>query len=573
MAEEKRVQVKIGVESSQAYKGIVSFGNSVKTTFSSIINTVNKAIDSFGLLGTAISALQTGLVLKKIFDISEYAQLEKSLMAISANYGGNIDKVSMLRKELNNLAADEGESLIKLYAISQKFSNMYDENGIIRILKASAIAADATGKDIEIIADRVSQLMKMYKIGPEEAMNIVNALVASKTDLETLGLIFQRGIVKGGSSDDYRNILSFISGLNKSGVDAGRIINQFQGSISLLFDKSSKLKALGVDIYKIDPQTKKKVKKDYIEILEDLKKVLETKYGFLTKEQMVEGLDRTFGQDIGEAILFILSQIDKFRDAKKDMENAASIAAEKAKAASDTLEEQWNRLKSIVGSIKTDWGFVYDKIKGSMKYLADRPELTKDITYGIAGLSVLAGGWVLGRKGWNLIKGLGGTATGVATGKMLEEVAGVTPVYVVNWPEGFGKELPGTSRIPNIIPTIATGGKALGIAGGASLAVIGATMAYFGYRGKQIMEFIGETGSLKDFIDANKSDKTEQYRSAFIDALKGKGEMPDINQKIENVIPINITIDSNGHIITQGPDNSKITINRGNFFPTEEYSF
>ncbi len=112
---------------------------------------------------------------------------------------------------------------------------MYDENGIIRILKASAIAADATGKDIEIIADRVSQLMKMYKIGPEEAMNIANALVASKTDLETLGLIFQRGIVKGGSSDDYRNILSFISGLNKSGVDAGRIINQFQGSISLLF--------------------------------------------------------------------------------------------------------------------------------------------------------------------------------------------------------------------------------------------------------------------------------------------------------------------------------------------------
>jgi hypothetical protein len=53
---------------------------------------------------------------------------------------------------------------------------------------------------------------------------------------------------------------------------------------------------------------------------------------------------------------------------------------------------------------------------------------------GAAGARVLKG--LGGVKG--LLKGIGGTAVGVAEGKAVQAATGVTPVFVTNWPGGFG---------------------------------------------------------------------------------------------------------------------------------------
>jgi hypothetical protein len=58
----------------------------------------------------------------------------------------------------------------------------------------------------------------------------------------------------------------------------------------------------------------------------------------------------------------------------------------------------------------------------------------------LAGAGVLYGRKVLkgvgGIKG--LLRGAGGAAAGIATGKAVEAATGVTPVFVTNWPGGFG---------------------------------------------------------------------------------------------------------------------------------------
>jgi hypothetical protein len=82
-----------------------------------------------------------------------------------------------------------------------------------------------------------------------------------------------------------------------------------------------------------------------------------------------------------------------------------------------------------------------DAIAGATTYLMDKKGMSGTE---IAGLGAAAGlgAWLVGRrvKGGvgRMLNGVAGTAAGVAEGKALQMAAGVTPVFVTNWPGSGG---------------------------------------------------------------------------------------------------------------------------------------
>ena len=91
-------------------------------------------------------------------------------------------------------------------------------------------------------------------------------------------------------------------------------------------------------------------------------------------------------------------------------------------------------------------------------WMRNNPEQTKNLSYGAAGVAAVGG--LLGTLGMGrrLLGSIGGTAVGVAEGKALEKAAGVTPVFVTNWPGGIGGNF-----------AAGLGSSAAGAAGGALL--------------------------------------------------------------------------------------------------------
>lgn len=150
-----------------------------------------------------------------------------------------------------------------------------------------------------------------------------------------------------------------------------------------------------------------------------------------------------------------------------------------------------------------------------------------------------------------LAKRFGGTAAGVAEGKALEAAAGVTPVYVVNMPEG---------GVAGAAGSLLGGVTGLGsLAGGAMLAKAGLAAAAVGAAGYGVYK-VAEGTAIGDRIGAT-FDKvmaffgSQQAEQAI--ALEQKLQSTDIGGTI------NIKIDSEGRaaVISTSSSNKNVRFN------------
>jgi hypothetical protein len=111
-------------------------------------------------------------------------------------------------------------------------------------------------------------------------------------------------------------------------------------------------------------------------------------------------------------------------------------------------ERMKNNFQSLAATtfdpLKDSLKSLFDQLAGGFeslqKYMKASPNLQSAASTGLGGAAVLGGGyalWKLLKGGSGMIRGLraiGGTAVGVAEGKVLQKAAGVTPVFVVNMP-------------------------------------------------------------------------------------------------------------------------------------------
>jgi hypothetical protein len=495
------------------------FGDGVRDGFSRVGKYIDAASEHIGWFGTAAAAITSGKILKDLFSIHDFIPFDKALVLMQSNLRLSAREATELKSAINHMSQESGQDLLKTYQAATKLSYMYGPKGLQQVLKASTYAAHGMGAPVDEVTARIVKMMKIFRQGPEAAQRIAEGLVASRADIETIDIMLERGVFKGSAGEDVQDFLALIGGLRKAGVEGTRAVTTAGGAMTALFSHMKEIRAEKIDLFKVDPKSGQKVKKSHIEILEDLNRLFKTKYKHLSQDEITQRLDKKLGVGSGEAIMFLLSQLDKLKSAQKDQENAAVIAAKRAAAASETWEHQLDRVKSTIDSIKLDFESLYNLAKKPLKLLADNPELTKGTMLSGAALATAAAAALAWSKGKSLIGAIrgtaaGNTAMGVGEGKIWEKMAGVTPVFVVNWPGGDNGIGNGPSSGPGTVPSgpaTGAGGKiasGLGLSTLAKAGIIGTATAAALYGADLYKE--GYEANWKDSVPSSQMDSMKE---------------------------------------------------------------
>jgi len=213
--------------------------------------------------------------------------------------------------------------------------------------------------------------------------------------------------------------------------------------------------------------------------------VLKEKYGGIENSQKrLALLMKVFGEEGGRAAGTLLDAAKGFNEIEQAAKAAYSIQQKM-----DIWSEGFGAsLKKLAGTSKTALASMFDPMLGPLTKVSDllnnvvgkTGDLAETHKTGVSvGQSILASatgvalgygayrlaqGAIAGRKvlaGMGGLRGMiGSTIGGVAAGKVVEEVAGVKPVFVTNWPAGFG--LAGAGGIPGATDTAAAATSKLG---------------------------------------------------------------------------------------------------------------
>jgi DNA-binding FrmR family transcriptional regulator len=388
-------------------------------------------------------------------------------------------------------------------------------------------------------------------------------LIASKVNLENVNALVQRSIMKG-SAKDLTGFLGIASAMKFSGADSTRAAARLIALMNVVDTKTDTLKRGGIKVFEIDPKTGEKVKRDSLDILNDLNALITRKRKEGMSEQLIsEHLQKAFGNaDVKEGLDFIGTHSDLIKQKLADIANPIPIVQSRLTEANEKWATQLNKIKGHLDSIKNDFSFIYNLVKKPITFLANSPGATKGAAYTVAGASAatllaLSYGNIA-----NILKGLGktglGIAGGVTTGKLLESSLGITPVFVTNWPGGIGGGFLGKYG------NMKTAGDIAGAAGGGAAA---ARMGWLMTKLAPLLSigagaiaiptgFLAGAGLMAYHAATDRRESREENLAAFFGATK---------PEVKNDIKLNINIDKNGWnaSVNNMDTTTDITLSRG----------
>jgi len=420
----------------QGEKALRSFRTHVQNT----AQKVQQLTANVGVLGQAATALSTGLVLKKIFSISDYMPIDDALLRMRVNLKANSAEMDVFKNKIASLSGKTGLDIGQAFQGANKLSLMFPkQDEILQVMKTSDKVAKTLKEPYDIVQDRITGIMKICRLGIKDVEGIGNALIAAQVNMESLDTVMQRLALHGGAKKSYIEEMGMLRGLGIAGMNNPRVFLQLNNILNAINDHPDMMKASGI----------KTEGRSQIEILKDLEIYMEKHRKKMSSVKYDEAVNKFFGPNGRQDLDFIFSQLDNLKKGTEEIGHASEIAAKRSAAAEETWENQLNRIKAITGGIKTDLSSIYNLAKNPVKFMADHENLTKAAGYTAAGVSaaVLAGLGYGGIK--KVFSGVGKTGLGVAKGKVLEEVTGVTPVFVVNMPAGgiMGSDIPGKTGL------------------------------------------------------------------------------------------------------------------------------
>lgn len=310
--------------------------------------------------------------------------------------------------------------------------------------------------------------------------------------------------------------------------------------------------------------------------------ILREKLKGMGEAKKAEVLAKVFGERGMQAAIALLNEgKGSYQDILRSMDSGISLQ-EKLNESMTGFKNQMLSLKGTFRSTIADLyqpalpvltslvGKTNELVAGIGRAAQEKDSIGKGVTglsfaaAGIGGLATLAlggAGLYYGRK---VLRGVGGvkgllkdtvsTAGGIAQGKAVEAATGVTPVFVTNWPDGFG----GT-------PAETLGGKAGGI-GVLKDILAGSARSASLLRGAGLVGAAGMAGYAAgsilnagiDALVARATGEDKKLGGLIYDLVHGKG----ITNKI------NITIDREGRVVQEGNAAAEIKLNRGAFAPS-----
>ena len=388
---------------------------------------VSDLTQKFGFLGNTAAAIGSGLVFKKLLSISDYMPIDDALLRMRVNLKANSAEMDIFKKKIASLSGKTGMNIGEAFQGANKLSLIYPkQDEILQVMKTSEKVAKTMKQPYDIVQDRIVEIMKICRLSVKEVDSLGDALITSQVNMESLDTVMQRLALHGGAKKSYIEQLGMLRGLGIAGQYNPRTTLQLNNVLNAIQEHPDILKFHGIKVEG----------RDQIEVLKDLEAYLQKWRKTMNSQKFDEEVNKFFGPNGRQDLDFIFSQMDNLKKGIEEVNHAREIAAVRAAAAEETWEDQLNKIKGQLGSIKTDLSFIYDLAKYPIKLFADNPAATKAAGY----LALGASAAVIGGLGYGGIKklagGIGKTGFGIATGKVLEETTGVTPVFVTNMPTG-----------------------------------------------------------------------------------------------------------------------------------------
>lgn len=552
-----------------------------------------------GAFGSVQGQLATlGISIGVVKTMMDSARLDKSLTQIGQTAGEGTGKVSALRAELFALSRESGQGVEDLKdgfnSLVQSGLNM---NEARETLKGINTAMGVTGASAQTLSSGLTVAATAYNFDlakPGMALDMLDKMVVAgrlgNAELENLSSIFARvGVNSASAGMGFEKTLALIEGLSMVERQPERLATLADSTMRVFTNlryMSEAQKGTGVKFFDA-----KGARRDALDVLGDIKK----KYDTLTTDQeRALFIQKAFGHadlDTIKGIRTLLQgdALNKVREFSATISDAGGTLKRDFSEATRNLIDQTGMLANDLRHAADGFVKPMNETLGHMiQWARDKKENGglgldgKDMIVG--GAAATLGTVVAARLGGKalgaLLKGAlshgGSVGVGVAEGKLLEAAAGVSPVFVVNWPTGFGS---GANAIAEVATGSAggaikkTASKVGTLAKSAILFALGtalptAAMATAaGAGGYLVGTGINQgAGKLSGMLSGGQYGGEGWLGSMLYDLFN-----KDQGRETKNDINLNIAIDGQGRVVTQTSDpntHTKInTMRRGSFAP------
>ena len=444
---------------TQAESGTRRFVGGVKREFASLKGAISSLQGQLATLGVSVGAIAT---------LAQSARMDKSLAQIGQTASMSREEVAKLRGELFRMSGETGQNVDDLQV---GFNNAV-QSGLK--FKEALPVIDATNKAMAVTGASADQLTSGLTVAgqafqfdlakPGLAVTLLDKMTVAgrqgNAELKNLSDIFARvGVNAASAGMGFDTTLAFIESLSLVERQPERLATLADSTLRLFNNLNymrEAAKATGVKFFDAKGE-----RRDAVDILRDIK----GKYDKLkTDKDRAIFLQKAFGKadlDTIKGLKTLLGgdSLNKVGEFSAAIRNAGGTLARDLPAAISNAIDQTGRLKSEL-RLAAD-GFaqpINDAYKNIVNWGLDKEE---NGGLGLNGKEMVIGGGALalgtfaaaryggmaiskligstgGTVAAGFAKNLGGTAAGVAEGKALEAAAGVTPVFVVNWPSSMG---------------------------------------------------------------------------------------------------------------------------------------
>lgn len=510
-----------------------------------------------------------GLTIGAVQQLSLSANLDKSLTQVKQTAGETGDVVRGLRKDFFDMSRETGRNV---EGMKNGFDSLIQSGQSWRAALESTrginIANAVTGANEKTLAGGLTVGATAFNLDlekPGQALLLLDKMTVAgrlgNAELENLSDIFARvGVNAASANMGFDKTLGFIEALSMVERQPERLATLADSTLRVFTNlryMAAAQKGTGVQFFAADGS-----RRDPIAVLKDIKKRWDT---LKSDKDRAVFIQKAFGKadlDTIKGIRTLLqgSSLDKVEaftaqiggaggTLKKDLPEAVSNAVDQAgrlksvmRQAADEFAQPINRLFSDIVKFSLD-----TKANGGM---------------GLTGGKMLAGGagivggtYLAARLGNGALKGLAGkllsrggsTAIGVAEGKALQAAAGVTPVFVTNWP---------ANGLPGVMPVGSPAGTVGKYAAPLALYSLPAAVVAAPFISKMISDKQRENGWGSQTFGRG----SREYDVMGIGGRRG-------GQK--NDIKIDLQIDSSGRVFSRSNDlgtSATVGGRRGSFF-------
>ncbi len=453
-----------------------------------------------GVLGSfrneilAIGAAWSGLQIAK-----DSALLDKNLTQMSQTAGVARTETKALRAELFELQKQYGVTVDSSRQANDSLLQAgLDWSEALQATKAIAPAQAVTGASSNVLAGGLSVGAEIFgfdlsQVGVATEMldKMTVAGRAGNAELEDLSSIFSRvGNNAKTANLDFSQTLGFIEQLSKIEKQPERLATLADSTLRIFTNQKYQNNVrdkLGINFYGKDGN-----RRDTFSIIEEISTLYKKQKNDQQRDNLIAAAFGQTDMDTQRGMKALLGgdAIAGMRQITETTRNATGSIKRDLEGALDNSVDQVSRLKGALSQAADGFAQpINNSVNQLIKYTLDSKEKGglgldgNDILMG--GTAALIAGGFAAKYGGKALRGSlskgSAVAGGVVTGKALEELAGVTPVYVVNMPTGAVPSLQPGFNVPNPLSgkgplshtTVAKAKATAGLIGGTKLSKLG----------------------------------------------------------------------------------------------------